>query len=421
MLRIGTVVVGAGQAGLAVSSLLSKSGEDHVVLERETVAHRWRTERWESLRMITPNWMARLPDWSYTGDDPDGYMTGAQVAQYLSAYRQSFGAPVREHTRVEAIHKAARGFSVRTDQGSWLARNVVLATGATGAPFIPSASADLAPGVWQLPLRDYRGPEQLPSGGVLIVGASASGLSVADELARAGRDVVLSVGTHTWLPRQLAGRDIWWWLENAGWLCQTIDKVPDVRIARREPRLQLVGRRGEDLALADLADRGVRLAGRLRAAAASQVRFADDLPATLRAARVSSANLLRMLPGVHSAHEVPEPADSVVHRMTELDLRRAGISTVLWATGYRPSYPYLHAPVLDHAGEIIQHRGVTPTVGLYVVGTRFQHRRDSAFLDGVRHDARAVVNQLTGRPADRQTTNPLRRGAASAFIGAHAA
>src|SRR5262249_23460355 len=163
-------------------------------------------------------------------------------------------------------------------------------------------------------------------------------LSVADELARAGRDVVLSVGTHTWLPRQLAGRDIWWWLDKAGWLCQTIDKVPDVRIARREPRLQLVGRRGEDLAPADLADRGVRLAlgglaergvrlaGGLRAAAASQVRFADDLPATLRAARASSANLLRMLPGPHSAHEVPQPADPVVHRMTELDLRRAGIS-----------------------------------------------------------------------------------------------
>src|SRR5262249_4637248 len=158
------------------------------------------------------NWMARLPGWSYTGDDPDGYMTAAQVARYLGAYERSFGAPVREHTRVEAIRPAARGVGVRTDQGSWQARRVVLATGATDAPFSPSASADLAPGVWQMPLRDYRGTEQLPSGGVLIVGASASGLTVADELTRAGRDVVLSVGTHTWLPRQVAGRDVWWWL-----------------------------------------------------------------------------------------------------------------------------------------------------------------------------------------------------------------
>jgi putative flavoprotein involved in K+ transport len=400
MIRTGTVVVGAGQAGLAVSSLLSKCGEDHVVLERGGVAHRWRTERWESLRMITPNWMARLPDWSYSGGDPDGYMTAAHVARYLSAYGRSFGAPVYEDTQVEAIHPAARGFSVRTDQGSWWARSVVLATGATGTPFIPSASADLPPGVWQLPLRDYRGSEQLPPGGVLIVGASASGLSVADELARAGRDVVLSVGTHTWLPRQLAGRDIWWWLHKAGWLGQTIDRVPDARAARREPRFQLVGRRGEDLALADLTGRGVRLVGRVRAAAASHVSLADDLPATLRAARSSSARLLRMLTRLPTAHEVPLPPDPVVHRMTELDLRRAGISTVLWATGYRPSYPYLHAPVIDHTGEIIQRHGATPTAGLYVVGARFQHRRDSVFLDGVRHNARAVVDQLTGRPAD---------------------
>jgi putative flavoprotein involved in K+ transport len=210
MIQTSTVVVGAGQAGLAVSNLLTQHGHDHVVLERDTVAHRWRTERWESLRMITPNWMTRLPGWSYTGDDPDGYMTTTQIAQYLGAYGQSFGAPVRERTLVEAIHPALRGFNVRTDQGSWRARSVVLATGATGAPFIPSASATLAPDVWQLPLRDYRGTEQLSRGGVLIVGASASGLSVADELARAGRDVVLSsAGTHgcpgNWRPATSGG------------------------------------------------------------------------------------------------------------------------------------------------------------------------------------------------------------------------
>ena len=190
-------------------------------------------------------------------------------------------------------------------------------------------------------------------------------------------------------------------------LRQTIDQLPDARAARREPRLQLVGRRGEDLALADLTDRGVRLVGRLRAAASSQVAFADDLPATLEAARSRSAALLRMLAGLPGAREVPLPPDPAIHPATELDLRRAGISTVLWATGYRPSYPYLHAPVLDHTGEIMQHRGATKAAGLYVVGARFQHRRDSVFLDGVRHDAQAVVNRLTARrPADVEAPNP---------------
>src|SRR4051794_34966787 len=177
-----TLVIGGGQAGLAVSWHLTRCGVDHEVLERGTVAQSWTGERWDSLRTITPNWMSRLPGWSYRGPDPEGYMTAAEVSRYLRDYRRSFGAPVREGVGVLSLSRGPGGFRVRTSDGTWRARDVVVATGVTGRPHLPRDAAAIAPSVRQLPLRDCRRPEQLPPGGVLVVGASASGLAVADEL-----------------------------------------------------------------------------------------------------------------------------------------------------------------------------------------------------------------------------------------------
>jgi putative flavoprotein involved in K+ transport len=399
MRRTDTLVIGGGQAGLAVSWHLSRRGVDHQVLERGTVAQSWAAARWDSLRMITPNWMSELPGWSYRGDDPDGFMTAADVTRYLQDYRRSFGAPVQEGVEVLSVRTGPGGFQVATTDGAWQARDVVLATGATGRPHIPSSAAGLAACVTQLPLRDYRRPEQLPPGGVLVVGASASGLAVADELATAGRRVVVSVGSHVWLPRQLAGRDIWWWLRETGWLARTVDDVPDVDAVRREPRIQLVGRPGSDGGLAGLTARGVGLVGRFLGASGTTMTFADDLPATLARARSRSAAILERVARA-AGTTVPDPPEIEAPGSLplRLRLRREGIRTVVWATGHRPHYPWLHVPVLDPAGHIAQYRGRTLEPGLFVVGTKFQHRRDSTFLDGVRHDAAAVVDQVVDRP-----------------------
>jgi putative flavoprotein involved in K+ transport len=403
-----TLVIGGGQAGLAVSWHLSLRGVEHQVLERAAVAHSWSSERWDSLRMITPNWMSQLPGWSYRGADPDGYMTAAEVTRYLQDYRRSFGAPVREGVEVLSVGRGPAGFQVGTSDGTWHARNVVIATGATGRPHVPPAAADLSPSIAQLPLRDYRRPDRLQPGGVLVVGASASGLAVAEELATAGRRVVVSVGSHVWLPRSLAGRDIWWWLRETGWLSRTVDDVDDVHAARREPRIQLFGRPGNGGGLAELTARGVELVGRFRGAAGRAIAFEDDLPATLARARGRSAAILERVARTAGLSDAPPPPEVEPSggMPPQLRLDRAGIRTVIWASGHRPHYPWLHLPVLDSAGHIVQYRGRTFEPGLFVVGTKFQHRRDATFLDGVRHDAADVVEELVSRRGSRPRPVP---------------
>jgi putative flavoprotein involved in K+ transport len=409
---IDTVVIGAGHAGLATSRLLGDVGVEHVVLDRGRLAERWRSERWDSLRMLTPNWLARLPGWHYTGPDPDGYMSAADLVDYLRRYASAFDAPVEELTDVVSVAATDTGYEVVTDTGTWRADHVVVATGQCGAPVVPPVAAGLDADVHVLHASAYRRPEVLPPGGVLVVGASSSGVQIADELVRAGREVVLSVGRHTRMPRAYRGLDVFSWLERTGRLARTIAQVPDPAAARREPSMQLVGRRPyEDLDLPALAGRGVRLAGRLVQADGARLRFADDLAYTVAQAetrmhrfldtvddRIRLDGLTRSVLG----RERPAPAAPVAVGAPErLDLGCAGIGTVVLATGYRPHHPWLKVPVTDPDGTVHQHRGITPAPGLYVVGQRFQHRRDSGFLDGTRHDARAVVEHLASRSGRR--------------------
>ena len=239
---IDTLIIGAGQAGLAASRLLTEAGHDHVVLERGRVGERWQSSTWDSLRLLTPNWMTRLPHWTYSGGQPDGYMTAAEVAAFLAAYGQSFDAPVEPHTTVEHLRRHGDGFEVATDRGTWRAANVVLATGWSDQPAIPAIAARLDPAIEQLAPTSYRHPGQLADGGVLVVGASATGVQLADELRRAGRDVYLAVGSHTRMPRRYRGMDIFWWLDQIGALDRTIDQMHSTAEAQREPSLQLVGR-----------------------------------------------------------------------------------------------------------------------------------------------------------------------------------
>lgn len=231
MRSIDTVIIGAGQAGLATSWYLTRLGHDHVVLDRGRVGERWMSERWDSLRTLTPNWMSRLPGHRYEGPDPDGYMRAADLARYLDGYARSFGAPVETHTAVERVHRVADRFVVRTDRGTWRARNVVVASGWCDTLALPRGidPGRIDPDVLQVPATHYRNPTALPSGAVVVVGASASGTQIADELARAGRDVVLAVGAHTRVPRRYRGRDIFGWLEDLGELDRGLNGNDDRR------------------------------------------------------------------------------------------------------------------------------------------------------------------------------------------------
>jgi putative flavoprotein involved in K+ transport len=406
MKTIDTVVIGAGHAGLAVSRLLTEADREHVVLDRGGVAERWRTERWDSLRLLTPNWLTRLPGRQYDGVDPDGFMSGGRFVRYLEQYAESFDAPVVAGTTVLELSRATSGgYRVATDRGTWRAGQVVIATGPHGVPHLPAglAAADV------LTANHYRNPAQLAPGGVLVVGASSSGVQIGDELNRAGRDVVLAVGRHTRMPRSYRGMDIFWWLERTGRLARTVDDMPDASAARREPSMQLVGRPPEqaarDVDLAALQARGVRLVGRFDGLDGRRARFRPDLAENITVAdqrmhrtlalvdeHVAQSGLSdEVLPPIRPRRlDIPLPC-------VQLDLSRERIGTVLVAAGYRPDYPWLQLPITDRTGAIRQYQGVTPAPGVYVVGQRFQHRRDSGFIDGARHDARAIVcHLLTG-------------------------
>jgi putative flavoprotein involved in K+ transport len=404
MRRTDAVVIGGGQAGLATSRCLAGGGVDHVVLERGRVAERWRRERWDSLRLLTPNWQSRLPGFRYEGADPDGYMTMPEVVDFLERYARSFAAPVEEGTTVLAVEPVGAGYRVTTDRGAWEAPSVVVATGHCDTPFVPGFARQLPDDVVQVLPTRYRNPRQLPEGRVLVVGASASGVQLADEIHASGRPVTLAVGRHTRLPRVYRGRDILWWLDAMGILDESADEVFDVAISRRQPSLQLVGRPDRaTLDLPALQERGVRLVGRASGAAGGRVFFADDLVAQTVAADARLARLVQRIDifaartGLDAEVGEAEPFRPFLWPAaapTEVDLRDEDIRTVVWATGFRRLYPWLKVPIVDDRGEIRHEGGVTPAPGLYVIGLNFLRRRNSSFIDGVGRDAMDLTAHL---------------------------
>lgn len=403
MRRIESVVIGAGQAGLAMSRCLADRGIDHIVLERGRVAERWRSERWHSLRLLTPNWQSRLPGFAYEGPDPDGYMTMPDVIEYLERYATSFRAPVECGTDVRSVTRQDGGFLVRATSGDWRASSVVIATGHAQLAALPALAAQAPRAVTQLTPTAYRSPSDVPDGGVLVVGASASGLQLADELQRAGRRVTIAVGHHTRLPRVYRGRDILWWLDRMGVLDETVDQVYDVEISRDQPSLQLVGHPERiTLDLAGLRDRGARVTGRLMAIDGDIAHFADDLVTTTAAADIKLASLLHRIDAYIASRGVaagPAPGFSphclsFAGAPTRLGLREAGIRTIIWATGFRRDYPWLRVPVLDRAGEIHHRSGITRVPGVYAIGLHFLRRRNSSFIDGVGADAEVLSEHL---------------------------
>lgn len=408
MRRTDTVVIGGGQAGLAMSRCLSELRIEHVVLERGRVAERWRSERWDSLRLLTPRWHTRLPSFAYEGPDPDGFMTMSEVVAFLEAYAHASAAPVEADCAVRSVEPIERGYRVETTRGSWEASNVVVATGHCDVPLVPALASGVEPGITQITPTAYRNPRMIDDGGVLVVGASASGVQIADELARAGREVTVAVGRHTRLPRTYRGRDIIWWMDRLGVLDETARDVRDLEAARCQPSLQLVGGR-RSLDLGTLRDAGVRVVGRVTAACGSTVAVAADAQTSIASSEVRRSRLLARIDAWIEAsdldraftREEPAPPPVVPSHPRLLDLRRENVRTIVWATGFRRAYPWLHVPVLDGRGEIIHQEGVTPADGLYVLGLRFLRARKSSFLDGVGDDARALAEHIERRRRGR--------------------
>ena len=401
------VVIGAGHNGLAMSRRLSERSIDHVVLERGEVANSWRSERWASLRLLTPNWQTRLPGGGYTGNDPDGHLGAIEVAELLGGYARQISAPVQAHTSVERVSSDGDGgYSIRTDQGSWRAASVVIASGANSEPALPDCASAVPASVTQVTTRTYLGPESLPDGGVLVVGAAATGAQLADELARAGRRVVLSVGEHVRLPRDYRGRDVFWWMDRSGVLDERYDQVDDIVRARHVPSPQLVGsteRRSIDLAA--LTALGVELVGRLGGIRDGVALFSGGLANTVRLADLKAERLLDRFDAWAAENDasVDTPVDAP-HRLapTEvehsprlmLDLQKQGITTVVWATGYRARYDWLDVPVLDHKGRLQHEGGVIDSPGLYLLGASLLRRRRSTYIDGAAADTAELSQHL---------------------------
>lgn len=392
------VVVGAGPAGLALSGCLSAGGVGHVILERDDVGSSWRSQRWDSLRTLTPNWMNGLPNLPYRGPDPDGFMTAAEVAGMVTGYARTIAAPVVAGTTVSAIRPGRRGYVVEADNGIWAADAVVVATG-PGEAKIPAVAAELPEGMGQLAAAGYRNPGQLGDR-VLIVGASASGVQIAEEVAATGRSVTVAVGEHVRLPRTYRGRDIHWWMETMGVSSRRWDDdIDDLARARQVPSPQLIGTpEHRSIDLGSLRRGGVELVGRLVGVSGGRLQFAGSLANLIANADLKQARLLDQVDEFiehtgTAAAEPDRPAPTVVGTpRTALDL--AAFDTVLWATGHRYSAPALGPAHLDRKGQIVHDGGLLRAPGLFVLGLPFLRRRSSTFLSGIAQDAVELTAEI---------------------------
>jgi putative flavoprotein involved in K+ transport len=415
------VIIGAGHSGLAMSRRLAERGIDHVVLERGEVANSWRTERWDSLRLLTPSWHAAFPGAGTPPGDPDGYLTMPEVVGHITRYATDIDAPVRTHTTVRCVSATEDGYRISTDQGDWSSDTVVLASGGCNQASVPAAAAGVPSTVEQITPLAYRSPDQLAPGGVLVVGASASGAQLADEIARTGRRVVLSTGEHVRMPRSYRGRDIFWWLEDVGVLAERYDQMDDIIRARHVPSPQLIGtpeRRAIDMN--SLRDLGVEVVGKLGTVRDEVALFSGGLANTYQLADMKLKRLLDrfdawatesgVVDGLGSPDR-PEPTRADVSDRIQLDLVREGIGTVLWATGYRSDHSWLDVPVIGYKGAIRHDGGVvTGAPGMYLLGTSLLRRRRSTYIGGAAQDTADLAEHLAGHLAARHGT-PERRAA----------
>jgi putative flavoprotein involved in K+ transport len=403
--RVHTLVIGGGQAGLTMSHRLKQRGVAHLVLERRRVAERWRSERWDGLRFQFPNWSVRLPDFPFPHADPDGFATGPEIVDFITAYAEFVAPPIRCGVTVTALRsrEGVSGFVAETSDGPIEADNVVAATGPYQRPVMPALLRDDV-NLFQVHASRYLNPKQLPSGAVLVIGAGASGTQIAEELLRAGRRVYLSIGRHTRPPRRYRGRDLIWWLSAMG-----IDQTP---VEQRGPSrlLPLItgAYGGHTIDFRRLAAEGVTLLGRVKAAHDGVIDIAPDLAESLASGDATYLSFLDRVDAhieQHALNMPPDPAarvrlsdpPCVTEPLRTLDLHAQGIGAVIWATGYGVDFGWIDIPVLDQHGEPVHRGGITGVPGLYFLGLQWLSKMKSSFLSGVGDDAADLADHIAAR------------------------
>jgi putative flavoprotein involved in K+ transport len=397
---VDVAIIGAGQAGLATSWHLSQAGVDHLVLEGGRVGETWRSRRWDSFCLVTPNWTVQLPGAAYKGPDPDGFMPLAELIEHLDEWAASFRAPVHENTPVVRLEGHSDGGFVLTLPDEKLrARNVVVATGAYQRAHRPAGADALPKAVTQILAEEYRNPAALPPGNVLIVGSGQTGCQLAEELHHAGRKVFLSCGRCIWFPRRLEGRDTIWWTNHSGFMDRTPDQLPS-------PVFRLLGNPqtsghdgGHDLHYRTLHAMGVELLGRYAGAEGSKIIFADDLADSVDFGDMLWAFLRTYIDAycmtsgtTPPRYDIPPPFRIETRR--ELDVNTDGIGSVIWTSGYRPDYSWVNVPVFDDMGFPITSDGLSQVPGLYFMGVHWMRKGKSAILYGVGEDAEVVARHV---------------------------
>ncbi len=401
--HVSVAVIGGSQAGLSMSYYLTANGIDHVVFEKNRTAHAWRTQRWDSFCLVTPNWQCKLLGYDYPGSEPDGFMLRDEIVAYVENYARHIDAPLKEATGVTLLTRTDSGFQLETGDGVYTADAVVLAVGGYHQPNIPRLAERLPAGIHQLHSSTYRNSRQLPPGEVLVVGSGQSGCQIAEDLHLDGRKTHLVVGSAPRCPRGYRGKDAVDWLADLGQYDLPVDQHPLREKVRRKANHYLTGRDGgHDIDLRKLAQEGMRLYGRLTEYADGSLRFADDLEKNLDAADASYNNICATIDKYIEAHDISAPDG---HRytatwrpeqpVTALDPVAAGITSIIWSTGFRSDWSWVDLPIFDGAGYPAHTRGVTAMPGVYVLGLPWLYTWGSGRFVGVGRDAGFLAERIT--------------------------
>ena len=408
--QVEVVIIGGGQAGLALSYYLTQQGRTHLVLEQGQVGETWRSGRWDSFTLNTPNWMTQLPGFAYQGDDPDGFFPREEIVDYLERYAASFHAPLHCGIQVTAVrqHPEGDGYLVEAEPLTFAARHVVLATGAFPKAKLPPASAALSVDLCQMHTSEYRNPQTLPSGAVLVVGTGQSGCQIAEELHESGRQVYLSTSSCGRVPRRYRGKDSTWWLARLGFYDRTLDQLPSAA-AKFACNPHVSGNQGgHDTNLRQFARQGMTLLGHVQAAQGKQLLLAPDLEENLAKADAFAAQITQgideyitktgMEVAANSTNgEAPSNGATPTKPLLTLDLKSAGISTIIWASGYQLDFGWVQIPVFDQTGDPVHHRGITASPGLYFLGLHWLYKMKSALLYGIGEDAAFIASAIADR------------------------
>ena len=413
--QYSVIIVGGGQAGLSVSYCLKQRGIDHIIFERDRIGHSWRSKRWDSFCLVTPNWQCQLPGYGYPGDDPNGFMQKDEIVGYIERYAASFEPPVKEGVAVQKVRRLGAGFEVTTDIGTYTADQVVIAVGGYHTPKIPRLAERLPADILQIHSSEYRNAEALPEGAVLVVGTGQSGCQIAEDLHLAGRSVHLCVGGAPRSPRRYRGRDVVDWLHDLGYYDIPIHEHPQKETVRHKTNHYVTGRGGgREIDLRTFALEGMQLHGRLQEVSDGTLMFCDDLKQNLDQADGVAESIKRTIDqfidsnGIEAPVEPPyQPAWEPQAQALAVNCREANITTVIWSIGYGTDFSWIEIPVFDGKGYPGHERGVTPVRGLYFIGLPWLYPWGSGRFSGVAQDAEYLANHMAAKQISQPQYSPF--------------